>query len=125
MITFLEKHSKIAWFFVIVIAITIFYVSSLSFEGAPLGGFGFKATAYHFIVFFILASFLLPALVKGKNKQLIILAILLAILYGISDEIHQLFVPNRHFSILDILIDSLGILLASLIYMLSLKFRKK
>ena len=31
-----------------------------------------------------------------------------ACLYGVSDEIHQTFVPNRHFDIEDILADSLG-----------------
>lgn len=35
-------------------------------------------------------------------------AILICILYAISDEIHQLFVPGRSCQILDVLIDSLG-----------------
>jgi VanZ family protein len=33
-----------------------------------------------------------------------------ALLYALSDEIHQIFVPNRHFDVLDILSDLLGAL---------------
>ena len=121
----LEKYSKISWLFVIIIAIAIFYISSLSFESAPAGGFGWKTTAYHFLAFFSLAFFLLPALSKGKSKKLIFLAIVLAVLYGVSDEIHQFFVPGRHMAFSDVMINSCGILTSSLIYTLSLKFRNK
>ncbi len=125
MIKFFEKHYKISWFFVILIAITIFYVSSLPFEElAPLVGFSWQTTAYHIIVFFFLAFFLLPALVKGKKKRFIFLSIILAVVYGITDEIHQLFVPGRQFSIYDMMINSAGILAASFFYTLSLKNRK-
>ncbi len=44
------------------------------------------------------------------------MGIILAIIYGISDEIHQLFVPGRFASTKDILINSFGILLTSLAY---------
>jgi VanZ family protein len=33
---------------------------------------------------------------------------LLAVAYGISDEVHQAFVPNRHASALDVLADAAG-----------------
>ena len=32
------------------------------------------------------------------------------VLYGLSDEIHQRFVPNRHFDLLDLLADGVGAL---------------
>ncbi len=41
-----------------------------------------------------------------------ILAFLSSVLYAISDEIHQAFVPGRHARITDVLIDTVGILLA-------------
>lgn len=121
MISWFEKHNKISWLIVILIAIFIFYVSSLSFETAPLGGFGWKTIAYHFLVFFFLGFFLLISIIKGKKTNLFILPIIIAILYGISDEVHQLFVPNRAFTIPDILTNFAGILFAGLIYLLSVK----
>ena len=36
---------------------------------------------------------------------------LLGVLFGFSDEIHQLFVPLRQFEIADFLVDTLGIIL--------------
>jgi len=35
MIAWFEKHNRLSWFVVVVIAVFIFYISSLSFEGAP------------------------------------------------------------------------------------------
>lgn len=37
--------------------------------------------------------------------------ILFAAFYGLTDEVHQLFVPNRHFELLDIAADTVGALL--------------
>ena len=48
-----------------------------------------------------------------------------AILYAISDEIHQLFVENRYCSFIDVLIDSSGILCGVLLYHLLRKKWKK
>ncbi len=39
MIFWFEKHNKISWIITILIAIFIFYISSLSFEPTPAGGF--------------------------------------------------------------------------------------
>jgi len=125
MIKLLEKNSAVSWFLVIIMAVVIFSVSSLSFPGQPSGGFEFKSTAYHFVVFFLLAFFLLPAIVKGKKKKMILFAIIVAVLYGISDEFHQLFVPGRSSTFDDVLVNTAGILFASLIYIFSLKIRKK
>jgi glycopeptide antibiotics resistance protein len=125
MIRLFEKYSKVSWLFVILIAVAIFCISSLSSEEvAPVVGFSWQPTAYHILAFFFLAFFLLPALVKGENQKLIFLAIILAVLYGISDEFHQLFVPGRTGSFSDLLLNLFGILSASLIYTVSLKRRK-
>jgi VanZ family protein len=120
-ITWFEKHNKTSWIFVILISIIIFYVSSLVLEPGKTT-FYWKPIAYHFYAFFFLSVFLLISLTKGKNKKLIFLAIILAILYAISDELHQVFVPGRFFALSDILTDSAGILFAALIY-LGLRFK--
>ena len=36
--------------------------------------------------------------------------IFIGILFGISDELHQSFVPGRHYSLMDVIFDSLGVL---------------
>ena len=46
----------------------------------------------------------------GGGRREAVLAVLLGILYGVSDEVHQLFVPNRNSSALDWAADTLGVL---------------
>jgi VanZ family protein len=119
MIFWFEKHNKISWIITILIAIVIFYLSSLSFEITQEKGVGFETTIYHFYAFFFLSLFLLISLIKGNkiNLNVILIAMILSIVYAISDEIHQLFVPGRTFTIFDILTDSAGILLAGYLYL--------
>ncbi len=113
---YLEKNCWISWMITLIIAIIIFYLSSKTFQGSSKTGN--LSIIYHFFAFFFLAVFLLISLIKGeiKNRALFVTGIILAILYGVSDEIHQFFVPGRVFSIFDILTNSTGILLAGVIY---------
>ena len=60
----------------------------------------------HFTEYFIL-GILTYNLINNCNKKTYI-AIIICILYAISDEIHQYFVPGRSCQILDMTIDSLG-----------------
>ena len=126
MISWFEKHNKLSWIITILIAIFIFYISSLSFEFAPAGGYGWKTIAYHIYAFLFLTGFLLISLIKGRreNKNLFFWGLVFVILYAISDEIHQLFVLGRCCSFSDVLIDLIGILVAGFIYLLSLKLNK-
>ena len=72
---------------------------------------------YHFTAFSYLSLFLLISMTKGKPKRnLIILGLIIAILYGISDEIHQHFVPGRESSLKDILVNSVAILITGIAY---------
>lgn len=60
----------------------------------------------HFTEYFIL-GLLTYNMINSYNKKSYI-AIFICILYAISDEIHQSFVPGRSCQILDMTIDSLG-----------------
>ena len=124
MISWFEKHCRFSWLITFLIASAIFYVSTINFQGAG-GGLGIQSILYHFFIFFIFAFFLLVSLIKGdiKKRKLITAGILIAILYGISDEIHQMFVSGRYSSISDILTNSAGILSSGVIYAISVYIR--
>ena len=84
----------------------------------------------HFIGYMILgilASGLI--LYYGNINKKYLLAFLICVIYAISDEIHQLFVPGRAGQVRDVLIDSAGSLLGIIIVMalekLLIKFNKK
>lgn len=49
----------------------------------------------------------------NTNKKSLFLALVLSLLYSISDEFHQSFVPGRHPAATDVLIDMTGGLLAA------------
>ena len=54
-------------------------------------------------------------LIYRATEKNLLLSFILTIVYGISDEIHQLFVPTREGRFWDVLIDGAGAFLASLI----------
>lgn len=117
MLSWFEKHNKISWTITIIIAAIIFYLSSLTFPPGT-GTTNIVSIIYHFVVFFFFALFLSISTARGKKTSLIPLAIIISILYGISDEVHQLFIPGRSFAVSDMLLNTSGILLASTLYLL-------
>ena len=124
MIKFLEKNNKISWAITILIAITIFVLSSMTFGGG-YGTTNINSTIYHFTIFFFLGFFLLISLLKGKDDSfLLFIGIMIAIAYGITDELHQFFVPGRFCSLIDAAFDTTGILFAGVIYFVRVKIKK-
>lgn len=97
---------------------TIFYLSSklrVTVTGKFLFDF-FFFKMLHVIEYAILYFLLFRAFYSINNQQLtinkkLLYPIFFSILYSISDEVHQTFVPTREGKIRDILIDNLGILL--------------
>lgn len=108
-INYLIKH----WAPVIIYMGFIYYLSSLPnpieqiIPGKALIYFNFKHFIYHIIEYGIL-NFLLYRALKITTKNPQTLAILITILYAITDEMHQFYVPGRISSIFDIAIDSFG-----------------
>lgn len=71
----------------------------------------------HFTEYFILAV-LLYSLLKNLSldiKKRLILSIIPAVIFSISDEYHQVFVPERTGHFVDVLIDSSGVILGALL----------
>jgi len=122
MISWFEKRNKLSWLTTIIIAIGIFYASSLTSIPQTLG-LGVRSLIYHITAFFLLAIFLLISIAKGRDSNLIFLAIAIAIIYSFSDEFHQLFVPGRVAALSDVFIDLFGITLSLIVYSISLELR--
>ncbi|MBR2786198.1 MAG: VanZ family protein [Clostridia bacterium] len=64
----------------------------------------------HFTVYTMLGTllYLCAKTFEGKEKNKILISIILACLYACTDEIHQLFVSGRSGEIRDVLIDTTG-----------------
>ncbi|MFH1782294.1 MAG: VanZ family protein [Candidatus Omnitrophota bacterium] len=100
-------------------AALIFYLSSLSkvLPEIDIPSFDKFLHVIEYGVFGILA---IRAFKNSKKailkKHFGSIAILVSILYGISDEAHQAFVPGRYFSYLDMVFDTIGSIMGVLIY---------
>ena len=93
----------------------IFWVSSLEQPPLPMPEFEWLTIdkLYHFIEYAILGGLLAIAFVKAKpavmpSKLIWLVAAVLSILYGASDEWHQTFVPGRFATLADWVADVLG-----------------
>lgn len=67
----------------------------------------------HMAEYALLASLILFALLsdlKSGEFKWYIVALIISILYAVTDEIHQLFVPGRSGRITDVFIDTLGMI---------------
>ena len=51
--------------------------------------------------------------------------LIIAVLYGLSDETHQIFVPGRYFDLADLLADACGIYLGCISYLLIRKYSQQ
>lgn len=69
----------------------------------------------HMAVYVPLGFLLCMALVmSGLRRYGFVIALILTIIYGMTDEFHQSFVPGRHASFGDVIADSVGALLGCL-----------
>ena len=85
----------------------IFYLSSLPGDAVP-GRFGYLG---HFLEYALLGILLLVAL-SGRTDAAGLLAasVMIASAYGITDEVHQAFVPGRMPELADWMVDTAGAL---------------
>lgn len=105
---------------------SLFSLSShVRIEILLLVGVGFEL--FHFFQFGILYVFFALACIRfGKfTKRLEIVLITASMIYGLVDEVHQMYVPFRSFSISDLLKDWVGVIVASLIIHKSYFSKKK
>lgn len=105
-----------AWAAVLLYMGLIFYLSHQPTTPIPMR-FPYQDKVMHFGAYFILAALLAHAFYPGTSKRRFALALVVASLYGVSDEIHQMFVPGRDASIGDWLADSLGAWVGAYLYL--------
>jgi VanZ family protein len=81
----------------------------------------------HFSIYMLLGILFMNAFTKGQLslKYCYLFSFGLTMLYAISDEVHQHFVPGRGPSINDVGIDTLGALLGITLYLIILKQLRK
>ena len=67
----------------------------------------------HIISYFILGVLMVSLLKEFRlvDKRTFIFAVIMCILYAISDEVHQYYVPGRSGDVVDVLIDTVGSIL--------------
>lgn len=108
-------HLVVSWAAVILWAGIIFYMSSLQRLHVPFGARILPKLA-HVVEYAILALLLIRALLAQhlSPRRAVLIAAFISLAYAVSDEYHQSFVPNRHPSTADILIDTLGISAAAI-----------
>ncbi|GAK57789.1 VanZ family protein [Candidatus Vecturithrix granuli] len=106
--------------------ITIFYVSSLPNPqiSGEIPDYVLHALEYFLLTLLLIRLLLSQYLLKSKVEDfqrwhlVCLLGTFIAIAYGITDEFHQYFVPNRHCSLHDVAADTFGAFLAYMAAML-------
>ncbi|MDT8316450.1 MAG: VanZ family protein [bacterium] len=103
-------RKRIKWFLVVAYAILIFFLSSLSTPSPlPIPDIFMADKLIHFIEYAIFAFLLFSALYEGMDvKKAAFLSVIMAAIYGATDEFHQYFVAHRDSDLFDLLADSLG-----------------
>ena len=64
----------------------------------------------HLLVYFVLGYLMISTLKEFRlvDKRTYIFAVILCMLYAVSDEVHQYFIPGRNAGVIDIVIDTVG-----------------
>lgn len=98
----------ICWILVILYAALIFYLSSGPLTVDLPGNDKLHHMVEYGIFSFLLYNALRSSFKKERPWKIVLLAIILTVLYGISDEFHQLFVPSRSADLYDVVADASG-----------------
>lgn len=95
----------------VLVQMTLIFIASSIPDVPPLPG-GMTDKQGHSLGYAILGVLLLRALagghMRGVTWRTALGTVLLATLYGVSDEFHQSFVPNRTSDVYDVLADATG-----------------
>jgi len=97
------------WLPVLIYMAGIFVASSVPYPPIPTG---LPDTSLHEASYFGLTVLIVRALAKGRwsgiTKATLVAAWAIAVAYGVTDEWHQSFVPNRFAEFRDLVADAIG-----------------
>lgn len=113
------KNFLIYWLPILIYCLLIFTQSSYpSPESVP--DWPYLDKLLHIAAYALMGALFFRAFrtlrIKNQLKLVMIISILFSSLYGISDELHQYFVPFRNADLMDILADMLGSIIGVYIY---------
>ena len=112
-----------------IIYAALIFILSASPSIAPPPGFFLEDKIYHFIEYGIFSFLLFLAFYHSRSeflkKHFIVVSCIVGIAYGLSDEIHQSFVPGRSCEFLDFVADCLGIAVVQIVIWLYLRNKRK
>jgi VanZ family protein len=105
----IKRRITIYWILSLLYMVLIFFLSSYP---VPIRtpSFAFFDKMVHIFEYGILASLIYLALrdANPTKHYLFVLAFVIAFLYGVSDEIHQYFIPGRRADIFDVVANGIG-----------------
>ncbi len=108
----MKKHLKI-WLPPLGYALLIFTLSSIESASLPSLQFKLGDKLIHLAEYGLFGFLTARLFVQLGWKQPYIWAVLIASFYGVTDEIHQFYVPGRTMEVYDWIADTLGGLLGS------------
>lgn len=108
-----DWRTWLVWLPALLWAALIFRLSSVPVLPSPPG---VSDKLAHAVTYGVLAGACLLGATGGQWRRIgprsVRLAIILAVIYGVSDEFHQSFVPGRTPDVLDVLADAVGAVVA-------------
>lgn len=77
------------------------------------------------VLMFLAVRFFFALFPQEALRKILLLAAVFSITYGVSDELHQFFVPYRGAKLTDVAIDGLGVLSAAAVIMAAASLGKR
>lgn len=117
---------NISFIMLFLIASLIFYFSSQTGqESSNLSSVLWVRKLAHISEYTVLSFFVYAYFSNFQygSKRTIILTYVVSLLYAVSDELHQTFVPNRSGNLIDVGVDSIGIILGIIISIILKKYK--
>jgi len=116
---FLEKNKKLLVYTPLVVYWIILF-GATTLPAASMPSFGVVDKVNHLSAYFILAILLFLTLlfqqkIPFAKNRVAPYALIICSLYGMLDEVHQIFIPGRSAEFLDFLADACGALLGVLL----------